>query len=98
MACVRSVKYKIRFNDHETSEVIPMRALRQGDPLSPYLFLICGEGLSSALTRDEEEVCRIEGVRVCRNASPVSHLLVADDSLIIMKENLTNATSLSVLA
>jgi hypothetical protein len=93
MACVSSVKYKVRYNDQDTDVFIPTRGLRQGDPLSPYLFLICAEGLSSALAQ-KEEVLGIEGVRVCRNAPSVSHLLFADDSLILMKANMTNATSL----
>jgi hypothetical protein len=42
-----------------------------------------------------EEVRGIEGVRVCRNTPSVSHLLFADDSLILVMENLVNATSLS---
>jgi hypothetical protein len=42
----------------------------------------------------EEEVGGIEGVRVCRNAPSVSHLLFADDSLILMKADVDNATSL----
>jgi hypothetical protein len=94
MACVRSVKYKIRFNGQETEDFLPSRGLRQGDPLSPYLFLICAEGLSSALAH-REEVGGIDGVRVCRNAPSVSHLLFADDSLILMKANLNNAASLN---
>jgi hypothetical protein len=93
MACISSVRYKVRYNDQETGEIIPTRGLRQGDPLSPYLFLICAEGLSTALAH-REEVLGIEGVRVCRNAPSVSHLLFADDSLILMKANLINATSL----
>ena len=93
MACVRSVHYKVRYNDQETDGFTPTRGLRQGDPISPYLFLICAEGLSSALAH-EEEVRGIEGVRVCRNAPSVSHLLFADDFLILMKANLINATSL----
>jgi hypothetical protein len=93
MACVRSVRYQVRFNSEDTDMFVPTRGLRQGDPLSPYLFLLCAEGLSSLLLY-EEEVGGIDGVRVCRNAPSVSHLLFADDSLILMKADLTNATSL----
>jgi hypothetical protein len=42
----------------------------------------------------EEEVGGIDGVRVCRNAPSVSHLLFADDSLILMKVDMNNTTSL----
>jgi hypothetical protein len=69
------------------------RGLRQGDPLSPYLFLLCAKGLSSLLLHDEE-VGGIDGVRVCRNAPLVSHLLFAHDSLILTKADMNNATSL----
>jgi hypothetical protein len=94
ISCMRSVKYKIRFNDQETEDFLPSRGLRQGDPLSPYLFLICAEGLSSAFAH-REEVGGIDGVGVCRNAPSISHLLFADESLILMKANLSNATSLN---
>jgi hypothetical protein len=93
MACVNSVRYQVRFNSEETKMFTPSRGLRQGDPLSPYLFLLCAEGLSSLLLF-EEEVGGIDGTRVCRNAPSVSHLLFADDSLVLMKADMTNATSL----
>jgi hypothetical protein len=93
MACVNSVRYKVRFNSEETEMFTPTRGLWQGDPLSPYLFLLCAEGLSSLLLF-EEEVGGIDGIWVCRNAPSVSHLLFADDSLILMKADMTNATSL----
>ncbi|KAL0404442.1 UNVERIFIED_CONTAM: hypothetical protein Sradi_2085000 [Sesamum radiatum] len=59
----------------------PGRGLRQGDPLSPYLFLSCAEAFSG-LVRQAEEGGSIRGVRVCRHGRRVSHLLFADDTLI----------------
>jgi hypothetical protein len=55
--------------------------------------MICVEGLSSLLLYEEEVGC-IDRVRVCRNAPSVSHLLFVDDSLILMKADVSNATSL----
>ena len=60
MQCVSSVTYNIIFNGVETKEIIPSSCSRQGDPLSPYLYLICSEGLSSLLAH-EQEVRGIEG-------------------------------------
>ena len=87
------MRYKVRFNSQETDIFTPSRGIRHGDPLFPYLFLICAEGLSSML-QYEEEVGGMEGIRVCRNAPSVSHLLFADDSLILMRADVLNATSL----
>jgi hypothetical protein len=93
MARVWSVRYQVKFNSEETNMFVPTRGLRQGDPLSPYLFLLCADGLSSLLVH-EEVVSGIDGVRVCRNAPSFSHLLFADDFLIFMKADMPIATSL----
>jgi hypothetical protein len=60
MACVRPVRYQVRFNFEETDTFSPTRGLRQGDPLCPYLFLLFAEGLSSLLMH-EKEVSGIDG-------------------------------------
>jgi hypothetical protein len=96
MACVKSVKYNIRVNSMETDHIIPTRGLRQGDPLSPYLFLLVAEGLSSLL-RGVESRGELQGVRVCGDAPTVSHLLFADDSLILMQADKENAEVLKNL-
>lgn len=57
------------------------RGLRQGDPLSPYLFLMVAEGLSCMIKKAEERG-ELNGVKVCREAPIISHLLFTDDPLI----------------
>jgi hypothetical protein len=74
MTCVTSVRYQVRLNNFLSQVIIPSRGLRQGDPLSPYLFLLCAEGLSSLILHEESEN-NLQGVKVCRNAPSVSHLL-----------------------
>ncbi|RVW81340.1 putative mitochondrial protein [Vitis vinifera] len=55
------------------------RGLRQGDPLSPFLFTLVADVLSRMLLRAEERNA-LEGFRVGRNRTRVSHLQFADDT------------------
>lgn len=54
------------------------------DPLSPYLFMLCAEGLSSLIDQAERQR-HIHGAKVCRRAPIVSHLLFADDCFLFFK-------------
>jgi hypothetical protein len=61
--------------------------------LSPYLIILCAEGLKSLLKYAEDEGSLV-GVKVFRAAPAVAHLLFTDDSLILMSADLENADSL----
>ncbi|XP_017624602.1 uncharacterized protein LOC108468221 [Gossypium arboreum] len=79
--CVNSVQYSILINGEEGSNFRASRGLRQGDPLSPYLFLFCGERLS-ALMRLASQEGKIFCAKVCRSAPPITHLMFADDCIL----------------
>ena len=84
MLCVETVDYSVLVNGASVGPIVPVRGLRQGDPLSPYLFIICAEGLSS-LIREAERCNNIRGTSICTNAPIISHLLFADDCFIFFR-------------
>ncbi|XP_060959266.1 uncharacterized protein LOC133030514 [Cannabis sativa] len=79
MTCVSSVQYKIVHGGHSLGPITPSRGIRQGDPLSTYLFIICAEGLSSLIQQFETRRV-IQGCRVAQRAPAITHMFFADDS------------------
>ena len=63
LICISTVSYSVLINGEAKGNIVPLRGLRQGDPISPYLFLLCVEGLS-AMLRKEEEHGNIRGISV----------------------------------
>lgn len=84
MMCVKTVDYSVIVNYELVGLIIPGRGLTQGDPLSPYLFILCAEGLS-ALIRKAERSGDLHGVSICTNAPTFSHILFADDFLLFFR-------------
>nr|XP_040249295.1 secreted RxLR effector protein 78-like [Aegilops tauschii subsp. strangulata] len=80
MAMVSSVSFAVLFNGERLERFYPSRGIRQGDPISPYLFLIAAEGLS-CLLKSSSQSSSLTGIRVAPTALAVNHLLFADDSL-----------------
>lgn len=83
--CVTTVRYTIMVNGQPGGLVVPSRRLRQGDPLSPYLFIICAEGLSLLLQRSQSQGL-IHKCRVSRWVLAVTHLFFAGDNLLSLRQ------------
>ena len=81
MECVQSMTYLVLINGEPTETITPSRGIRQRDPLSPYLFLLCLDGFSGLL---EQVVAKksLEGFSLCKYGPKICHLLFANNSLL----------------
>ena len=84
LECISTPVFSIVINGKVGSVIKPGRGLRQGCPLSPYLFLLCAEGLS-ALIRGQERLGLWRGFSCSLGAPVITHLLFADDSLLFCR-------------
>jgi hypothetical protein len=93
---MRTVTYKFKVNGEYTYTVVPGRGLRQGDPISPYLFLLCAEGFSTLL-HQAELAGRLRGIRISPQAPTVNHLLFADDALLLFEADHDGAEEINAI-
>lgn len=80
MQCITTVSYSFLLNGSAQGSVLPNRGIRQGDPLSPYLFILCREVLSGLCSRAQHDGS-LPGVRIALGCPRVNHLLFADDTM-----------------
>ncbi|GJY81186.1 RNA-directed DNA polymerase, eukaryota, reverse transcriptase zinc-binding domain protein [Tanacetum coccineum] len=80
-ACLRSSRSSILINGNPTSEFSIKRGLRQGDPLSLFLFILVMEGLHCALSNTVSSGL-IRVIKLGSSDITLSHLFYADDVVI----------------
>ena len=73
MSCIATVTYSFNINGEHRGFVTPKRGIRQGDPLSFYLFLLCSEGMSNVLKKAEASK-KISGLKISRRGPSITHL------------------------
>ena len=76
--------------------ISPTRGIKQGDPLSPYLFLFCAEGLNAILKRvkDNDD---IHGFSICRRGPKLAHLFYENDCLLFCRSTLEECDKIKEL-
>ena len=76
-------------NEGALDQILPLRGLRQRDPLSPYIFILCMDFLGQLI----EEKCsanRWQPVRANRNGLAFLHLFFVDDLVLLTKVDQEN--------
>jgi hypothetical protein len=84
MKCVSSVTYSVIINGNPVGNIRPTQGIRQGDPSSPYLFILCAKVLSFRLHQAEQNGL-LRGVPTSPRGPRLNHLFFADDSLLFCK-------------
>lgn len=79
--CVSSTSFNILWNGDRTNTFMPTRGIRQGDPLSPYLFVLC-LGKLSHLVFDKVDSDEWVTLGAGWNGPSISHLFFVDDILL----------------
>ena len=101
-ACITNVQYSILINGKPRERIKAQRGIRQGDPISPFIFVLAMDYLSRLLLHLKKRNA-IKGA-LLNNICSICHLLFADDILIFVEDddvyikNLQNALSLFKLA
>jgi hypothetical protein len=93
MFCVQSTSLTLLWNGSKLPSFSPNQGLRQGDPLSPYLFVLNMEKLSCLISKKVSDKVW-QPIHVSKNGPSISHLLFADDVLLFIKANKTQICSL----
>lgn len=94
--CVTTVSANVLVNGSPSGEFRLERGIRQGDPLSPYLYLVVAEGLNALMVKAGKEGL-IAPATVGRDKVVVSHLQYVDDTLFVLEGYENNAKALRYL-
>ncbi|KAA3476669.1 LINE-1 reverse transcriptase isogeny [Gossypium australe] len=90
MSAISSSSMQILWNGVPTQKFKPARGIRQGCPLSPYLFVLCMDWLGH-LIKSNIDIGRWEPVKLSRSGPAISHLFFADDLVIFYKAHIDQA-------
>ncbi|GKD38647.1 reverse transcriptase domain, reverse transcriptase zinc-binding domain protein, partial [Tanacetum coccineum] len=91
--CLRSSSMSILVNGSLTKEFGMEKGVRQGDPLSPFLFIIAAEGIN-AIVKEAVAKGIFKGILVGKDEICISHLQYANDTVFFGEWDKENAQNL----
>jgi len=95
-ACMESATILVLVNGSPTKEFKPKRALRQGDSLVPFLFLIVAEGLIG-MVREAKRARMFNGFEVGLPRVQVDVLQFADDTIVFCTPSYNNVLTIKAI-
>lgn len=84
MVLITGASFRYKINGVVGDKLTPSRGLRQGDPISPYLFLFVMEALSLLLQKSGSDG-KLQGIKLAPHCPPLTHLLFADDAILFAR-------------
>lgn len=96
LALIKSTNFSILVNGSPSATFSPSRGIRQGDPLSPFLFVILMEGLSRYIHKAKSEG-RIKGLRPFPSTPATTHQQFADDTMLHGSPTVKEAKALKAI-
>lgn len=94
MKCINSVNFSILLNGLPTDKINPTMEIRQGNSLSPYLFILCANILSNLINKAQFSK-ELSSITISKEVPNITHLFFSpDDSLIFYKAEEKDAKKL----
>ena len=93
MSCVTTISTLIIFNGEALEPIYSSKGIRQGDSLSPYLFILCMNFLGQLI----EEKCSTNlwrPIKVSQRGPSISHLMFTDDFVFFAKADHVNCSTI----
>jgi hypothetical protein len=91
--CISTINFTLLLNGCKSGSFSPSRGVRQGDPLSPYLYILCSEILARMINR-EVAAGSIKGVKVETNAPSISMFSHTNDVLLFCGTKISEISNL----
>lgn len=94
MSCITTSSIQVLINSRTTDAFYPSRGIRQGDPMSPYIFIMYMERLSRTIQQAVKSNSW-NPIKISTQGPSLSHLIFADDLILFAKVDAKNCNTIA---